>query len=107
MGSGEQDHRIDMVSVHVSQNARGGLGQRVRGGLLVVSCLNPSHHAEAPNIVEVDGLEAEEAEVGEVDPVTAILVASKIGLSNGGYCSLWGQPGLAHQGPPGRSLSDP
>jgi hypothetical protein len=33
------------------------------GRLLIVLGLNPAHYAKAPDVVEVDGLEAEEAEV--------------------------------------------
>ena len=71
-----------MIGVHVSEDAGRGLGQRVGGSMLVVSCLDPSHHAKAANVVEVDGLEPEEAEVGEVNPVAAILMASEVFLAN-------------------------
>jgi hypothetical protein len=45
---------------------------------LVVFSLDPSHHAKTTRIVEVDGLEPEEAEVDEVYPVAAIFMARKV-----------------------------
>ena len=72
-----------MVSVHVGEDAGCGAGQRIRSRILVVSCLDPSHHAKAAHVIKVDGLEPEKTEVGEVDPVTAVLMASKVDLSNG------------------------
>ncbi len=101
MRPGQQDHRIDMVSVHVREDARRGLGQRVRGSMFVVLGLDPSHHAKASDVVEIDGLEPEEAEVGEVDPVAAILVASEVSLPNASYIVLRHRFGIADQGCPG------
>ena len=71
-----------MVSVHVGEDARCGANQRIRSRILVLSCLDPSHHAKAPHVVKVDGLEPEKTEVGEVDPITAVLVTCKVNLSN-------------------------
>jgi hypothetical protein len=58
-------------------------------GRLVRSLLpQPIHHTKASNVVDVDGLESEEAEIGEVNPVAAILVASQVVLPNASYsCS--------------------
>ena len=98
----QQDHRIDMVSVHVREDAGRGLGQRVRGSLFVVPRLDPAHHAKATDVVEIDGLEPEEAEVGEVDPVAAILVASEIFLPNRQRCRSQAQVRRCQSGLPGR-----
>jgi len=67
-----------VVGIHVSEDAGRDLGQRVRNGMLVVRCLDPPHYAEAADKIDVDWLEPEEAEIREIAPVAAILVASKI-----------------------------
>ena len=87
-----------MIGVHVSEDAGRGFGQRVRCSMFVVSSLDPSHHAKATHIVEVDGLEPEEAEVGEAYPVAAVFMASKVLFSNRSCITLWyrfGRPSLA------------
>ena len=91
----DQDHRIDVIGVHVREDAGRGLGQRVRCSMFVVPSLDPSHHAKTTHIVEVDGLEPEEAEVGEVYPVAAIFMASKILFSDRSSIMLWHSFGTA------------
>src|SRR5271168_2460171 len=100
MGPSQQDHRLDVIGVHVSEDARRGFGQRVWCSMFVVSSLDPSHHAKAPHIVEVDGLEPEKAEVGEVYPVTVVFMASKVLFSNRSSIMLWHRFGMADQGGP-------
>jgi hypothetical protein len=73
----QQNHRIYVVSVHVGEDAGCGASQRIRSRILVLPCLDPSHHAKAAHVIKVDRLEPEETEVREVDPITAVLVASK------------------------------
>src|ERR1039458_4026401 len=87
-----------MVSVHVREDVRCGLGQWVRGGLFVVPGLDPAHHAEAADVIQIDGLKPEETEIGEVYPVAAILVASKVCLSNGSEIGFWHRLGVSNQG---------
>lgn len=82
MRTRQQDHRFDVIGVHVRQYVRRNPGKRIRFGMLVVACVHPSHHAKSTHIIDVDGLQPEKAEVGEVDPVPAIFVARKIQLSN-------------------------
>src|SRR5260370_13409475 len=53
--------------------------------MFVVLSLDPTHHAEAPDVAEIDGLEPKEAEIGKVDPVAAILVASEVSLPSASY----------------------
>jgi hypothetical protein len=43
-------------------------------------------YRETDDLIEVDGLKPEEAEVGEVCPITAISMAGRVDLANG--CSL-------------------
>jgi len=90
-----------MISVHVCGDARRGLGQRVRGRVFVVPGLDPTHYAKAPDVVEIDGLEPEEAEIGKVDLVAAILVASQVSLPSVSYIVLRHRFGIADQGCPG------
>jgi hypothetical protein len=52
-------------------------------------------------------LEPEEAEVGEVDPVAAILVASEVLLPNLSYVVLRYRFGVADEGRPGGPKSIP
>src|ERR1700761_985024 len=92
-----------MISVHVSEDAGCGLGQRVRGSVFVVLGLDPSHHAEAPDVVEIDGLEPEEAEIGKIDPVAAILVACEVSFPSVSYIILRDGFGIADQGCSGGS----
>jgi len=75
-------------------------GQRVRGSVFVVLGLDPSHYAKAPDVVEIDGLEPEETEVGEVYPVAAVFMASKVLFSNRSRIMLWHRFGMAKQGSP-------
>src|ERR1700744_5879361 len=86
IGPCQQDHRVDVIGVHVSEDAGRGFGQRVRCSTLVVSRFNPSHYAKTTHIIEVDRLEPEEAEVGEIYPVAAVFMASKVPFSN--RCSI-------------------
>src|ERR1035437_6893288 len=72
-----------MISVHLHEDGGCGLSQRVRYGMSVVPGLDPAHHPEATDVVDIDRLETEEAEVGEIHPIPAILMASEVLLSNG------------------------
>jgi hypothetical protein len=72
-----------MISIHVSENDGRGVGQRVRGRVFVFTDVDPAHHAKATDVIEINGLEAEEAEIGKLNPVAAVFVASEILLSNG------------------------
>src|ERR1039458_9396231 len=72
-----------MIGVHVHEDGGCGLSQRVRFGMSVVPGLDPAHHPEATDVVDIDRLETEEAEVGEIHPIPAILMASEVLLSNG------------------------
>ena len=65
---------------------------------LVVPRINPAHHTEAPDVVEIDGLKTEEAEVGEVHPIAAVLVAGEIDLSNRSEVVFWHGLGVSDQG---------
>jgi hypothetical protein len=85
-----------VIGVHVSEDAGRGFGERVWCCMFVVSSFDPSHHAKAPHVVEVDGLEPEKAEVGEVYPVTAVFMASKVLFSNRSIM-LWHRFGTADQ----------
>ena len=78
-----------MICVHVSEDAGRGVGQRVRGCVFVVPDIDSAHHAKTTDVAEIDGLEPEEAEIGKVNPVAAILVASEVLLSNRGEILLW------------------
>src|SRR5580700_11177100 len=98
MRSGQQDHRIHMISVHVREDAWRGLRQRVWRSMFVVFCLDPSHHAKAPDVVEIDGLEPKEAEIGKIDPVAAILVASEVSLPSASYIVPRYRFGIANHG---------
>lgn len=44
---------------HVGKDAGCGASQRIRNRNLVFSCLDPSHHAKAPDVIKIDGLEPE------------------------------------------------
>src|ERR1035441_9470286 len=98
MGLRQQDHRIDMIGVHVREDAGRGLGQRVRGGLFVVPGPDPAHHAETPDVVEIDGFELEEAEICEVNPVAAILVASEVRLPSGSNLAIRYRHSVSYEG---------
>ena len=89
-----------MIGVHVSEDAGRGFGQWVGRSMSVVFSLDPSHHAKTPHIVEVDRLEPEKAEVGEVYPVAAVFMASQILFPNGSGMSLWHRFGMTDQGDP-------
>src|ERR1700761_7177047 len=78
MRPSQQNHRINMVSVHMGEDAGREFSQRVRRSKPVVFCRDPSHHAKATDIVKVNRLKAKEAKVREVDPVAAVLMACKI-----------------------------
>jgi hypothetical protein len=71
-----------MIRVHVGKDARRGIGQWVRGGVFVVSCIDPTHYAKATHVIEINWLKQEEAEVGEADPIATILMAREVLLSN-------------------------
>jgi hypothetical protein len=71
--------------------------------VFVVPGINPSHHAKASDVVKIDRLEPEEAEVREVDPVPAILVASQISLPHASYIVLGDTFGVTDQGCPAGS----
>ena len=62
----------------MGEDAGGDGGEGVGGGGEEVGGGGPAHDAEAADEVEVDGREAEEAEVGEVDPVAAVLVGGEV-----------------------------
>src|SRR6202046_183616 len=96
----KQDHRIDMISVHVGEDTGRGVGQRVRCCMLVVGCIDPAHHAKATYIIEIDRLEAEEAEVGKVDPIATVLVAGEVFLANCNNFLLRYRRGVAYEGRP-------
>src|ERR1700722_11248936 len=97
MRPSQQNHRINMVSVHMGEDAGREFGQRVRSSKLVVFCRDPSHHAKATDIVKIDRLKAKEAEVGEVDPVAAVIMTCKILFSNGNYIVFYDRLGMADQ----------
>jgi hypothetical protein len=59
---------------------RPGSGARVRSPEP-----RPNPSRRTPDVVEIDGLEPEEAEVREVHPVAAILVASQVSLPSVSY----------------------
>ena len=71
--------------------------------MFVVVCLDPSHHAKASNVVKIDGLEPEEAEVREVHPGTAILVTNQVSLPNASYIVGRHRFGIANHGCSGGS----
>ena len=71
--------------------------------MFVVPGLDPTHYAKAPDVVEIDGLEPEEAEIGKVDPVAAILVASQVSLPSASYFVLRDRFGVANHGCSGGS----
>src|SRR5258707_11000441 len=73
--------------------------------MFVVVCLDPSHHSKASNVVKIDWLEPEEAEVREVHPIAAILVASQVFLPNASYIVLRHRFGIANHGCSGGSKS--
>ncbi len=62
--------------------------------MFVVLGLNPSHHSKAPDVVEIDGFEPKETEIGKVYPVAAILVASHVSLPSARYIVLTVAPRL-------------
>jgi hypothetical protein len=62
---------VGVVGVHVLDDSGGAVEQRIGLGREVVVSRHPSHHAEAADEVDVGDVEAEEREVGEVDPVAA------------------------------------
>src|ERR1035438_942839 len=82
----------------MSQDAGRGLGQRVRGSVLVVSGLDPTHHAEAADVIQIDRLKPEETEIGEVYPVPAILVASEVRLPGGSNLSIRHRHSVSYEG---------
>src|SRR5450631_3105189 len=99
----EPDHRVDVVSIHVRENTGSITGKWIRQRLFIVLCIYPPHYAKTSNIVEVDCLKPKEAEVGEIDPVSTVLVASKVFLSNGSYIMVWHWFSIADHGRPGGS----
>ena len=62
--------------------------------------MDPSHHAKATNIVEVDGLEPEEAEVREVNPSSGYSRDEPGSSPNAGYILFRDSFGLADEGRP-------
>src|ERR1700753_2201505 len=100
IGSCQQHHRVDVIGVHVSEDAGRGFGQRIRCSTFVVSSFDPSHYAKTTHIVEGHRLEAEEAEVIEVSPVAAVFMASKVPFSNRSNIMLWYGFGMTDQGRP-------
>src|SRR5260370_28635077 len=75
--------------------------------MFVVLSLDPTHHAEAPDVAEIDGLEPKEAEIGKVDPVAAILVASEVSLPSASYIVPRHRFGIANHGCSGGSKRIP
>jgi len=98
MGVGEEDHRVDVVGVYMGEDAGGRRGERVGGGGGVDLCRDPAHDAEAADIVEVAGLDAEEGEVLEVDPVATVLVTVEVELAGGGEVGCGDGCGEADEG---------
>src|ERR1035441_405406 len=84
-----------MIGIHVSQDGGRGLGQRVRDSVFVVPRIDPAHHAEAADVIQIDRLKPEETEIGEVYPVPAILVASEVFLPNGSEVAFWHRLGVS------------
>ena len=84
------------------ENAGRYTGEGIGSSMVVVARLDPPHHAKATNIVEIDGLEPEEAEVGEIDPVTAIFMAGKVPISSRSRFAFRHRLGMAdHRRPRG------
>ena len=77
-----------MISVHVLENARGCVGERIGARALVVGSFHPAHHTESANIIKIDHLHAIEREVLEIDPILAVLIAGQIKLAGRGHVRL-------------------
>lgn len=93
-GLGEQEQGVLVVGVEVREDVWRGGRERVGLGERVFGSLNPAHDAETADVVELDGLDAEEVEVGELDPVTAAGVAGEVqfaGLGQIGWGNLLGE----------------
>ena len=64
----EERQRIGVIAVHVLDDARRHLGERVGASGRVGAGFHPVHRGEAADRAEVDDLEPPEGEVVEVDP---------------------------------------
>jgi hypothetical protein len=94
----EEKESVAVVSVHVIEDALGGVGEGIGLGSGVLRCGYPTHDAEASNVVNVDGFEAEEGEVGEVDPVLAVGMGLEVELASFGLLYVWELQDVAHEG---------
>src|SRR5271165_1129115 len=74
MYSGQQNHCRNVIRVHVSKNRWSRLRERINLGNPVVFHSHPAHHTEAADIVDVEWLQKEEAEILIVHPRTAVFV---------------------------------
>ena len=67
-----------MIGIHVLQDAGSRIRQRVWLRLAILLRGDPSHHAEAADVVHIDHVHSEEGEIVEIHPVLAVFVAFQI-----------------------------
>ncbi len=68
------DHRGRVVLVHVFEDSRGRLGQRIRSRLFEIGNVDPAHHTEATDEIEIDGIKTPKREVREIDVILGSFV---------------------------------
>jgi hypothetical protein len=101
--AGEEDEGVGVVGVHVREDAVGGVGEGVGLGEGVIGGGDPTHDAEATDVVDVNGVETEEGEVVEVDPVVAVGVGLEVDLAGFGLFGFGELEDVAEEGDAGGS----
>jgi hypothetical protein len=103
VGAGEEDEGFGVVGVHVVEDALRCVGERVGLGGCVVRGGDPAHDAEAADVVDIDGVKAEEGEVVEVDPVEAVGVGLEVEFACFGLFFVGDLGDVADEGDTGRA----
>lgn len=67
-----------MVGVHVGDDAGRSGSERIGAGCSIFGSVNPAHNAEIANVIDVHGRQAERAEIGQVDPVSAVGMVGQV-----------------------------
>ena len=74
----QNNQGIGVVSVHVLDDFRGGVGQRISFPSGVFIGGHPTHHAKTSHVVDIDHLHSVEGEVLEVHPIPGVFVPRQI-----------------------------
>ncbi len=92
------NHRGRVVLVHVLEDSRGRLGQRIGNRLFEIATFDPAHNTEAPDEIEIDGIKTPKREVPEIDVVLGVFVTREICRARRREMVLWHRLRLANQG---------